>query len=426
MRAANWLGHKWYNVPFELENESGMINNMSIAPVLDLGARGPLAGAPRDISLCWLLRRLQSFEATKPVDHVFGLLGMYRKLQRLETLPELLRPDYSKPLAVVLRDASRYAIEEERDDITMFQYLNTYPATETDPEDLPSWVPRWHLPQFKTGHPTDLPTFFKAHDGTPTCQVKDSHSYDPDVLRLKGIAVDGIAICSATILGRTTILRHLPWVVGKSGQRRPGFWRTLMAGENVNDGPATEAEASEYLDWARYFRARQTPVARATLLHELREAAAAGAGAGAAHDEAAWRAARYDTAALKHSNGRVLFRTSAGNMGLGPRTLREGDVVAVLYGCRWPVVLRPCEDASLTPPPSGRDGQEAEEGPPRPAVLEEKAFGPRPPQPRDYHLTPQPGGYRILGVCYVDGIMDGEFVRKAREEQREDMVFDLR
>lgn len=59
--------------------------------------------------------------------------------------------------------------------------------------------------------------------------------------------------------------------------------------------------------------------------------------------------------------GRRLFTTVSGFIGLAPETAQSGDVIAVVLGCNFPVVLRPCGDE-----------------------------------------------YRIVGECYAHGLMDGE------------------
>ena len=71
--------------------------------------------------------------------------------------------------------------------------------------------------------------------------------------------------------------------------------------------------------------------------------------------------------------GRRLVTTSTGYLGLAPAELLEGDIIAVLYGCNFPVVLRPCEDK-----------------------------------------------FYFIGECYVDGVMDGELMEaKERGEYQE-------
>ncbi|KAF2818345.1 hypothetical protein CC86DRAFT_413998 [Ophiobolus disseminans] len=58
--------------------------------------------------------------------------------------------------------------------------------------------------------------------------------------------------------------------------------------------------------------------------------------------------------------------TSETLIGLGPPKTQEGDVIAILYGCSVPVILRPMRDAS------------------------------------------SPQGYDFIGEAYIYGKMDGE------------------
>ena len=77
---------------------------------------------------------------------------------------------------------------------------------------------------------------------------------------------------------------------------------------------------------------------------------------------------------------RRLFVTELGLLGLGPQKTEKENVVAVLFGCQWPVVLRP---------------------------------------------TQQEGHYTILETAYVHGIMFGEAVKRRQQEANENAVFHI-
>jgi hypothetical protein len=64
---------------------------------------------------------------------------------------------------------------------------------------------------------------------------------------------------------------------------------------------------------------------------------------------------------------RRLITTEGGWLGLAPEEVQKGDVVANLYGCNSPVVLRPSDQYDEC-------------------------------------------RYLVIGECYVDGIMDGELI----------------
>ena len=63
-----------------------------------------------------------------------------------------------------------------------------------------------------------------------------------------------------------------------------------------------------------------------------------------------------------YCSGRTFFSSHEGRFGLGPYNARPGDLVAVLLGCRMPMMLRTCSE----------------------------------------------GGYQVIGEAYYDGFMNGE------------------
>ncbi|KAF5549336.1 heterokaryon incompatibility protein [Fusarium mexicanum] len=69
--------------------------------------------------------------------------------------------------------------------------------------------------------------------------------------------------------------------------------------------------------------------------------------------------------------GRTLFRTQKGMLGLGHELIQPGDVVTLLLGCHSPIVLRPRHE----------------------------------------------GGFTFVGDAYVDGIMQGEFFQTIPTEK---------
>ncbi len=75
-----------------------------------------------------------------------------------------------------------------------------------------------------------------------------------------------------------------------------------------------------------------------------------------------------DLAVAIAQNGRRFMVTQAGRMGLIPKHAKEGDVVAILIGCRVPIILRSVA-----------------------------------------------GYYSVIGDAYVQGMMDGE----AKDEIKE-------
>ncbi|KAF2025760.1 hypothetical protein EK21DRAFT_92947 [Setomelanomma holmii] len=73
---------------------------------------------------------------------------------------------------------------------------------------------------------------------------------------------------------------------------------------------------------------------------------------------------------------RRIVTTKTGFLGLAPAEAEAGDSIAIPYGCDNPVVLRSCKD-----------------------------------------------GYRYVGECYIDGLMDGEAIEAVeRGEYKEETI----
>lgn len=87
---------------------------------------------------------------------------------------------------------------------------------------------------------------------------------------------------------------------------------------------------------------------------------------------------RYARSLRRVTWGRAIFHTKDGQLGLGLECIQPGDIIAILYGCEYPVVMRP---------------------------------------------LPTLGEYTFLECAYVYGIMEGEAVRRHKELGHEDVRF---
>lgn len=90
---------------------------------------------------------------------------------------------------------------------------------------------------------------------------------------------------------------------------------------------------------------------------------------------------------------RRFFITEGGYMGLGPDDTKEGDSIAILMGSRVPLMIR---NAGLRKVPTE-------------VMIDSDDFNtPIGPQPFDAANTAQKTCYKLIGDCYVHGIMSGE------------------
>lgn len=116
--------------------------------------------------------------------------------------------------------------------------------------------------------------------------------------------------------------------------------------------------------------------------------------------------------------------------GLGPSTLRQGDIVAVLWGCAVPVILRPHRQTpvnqagsipfTVTPAINlsvPMDGASS---------VEDDYTGSAPKRPKLAIKTePTVEDYEFVGECYVHGMMNGEIFHWADSHGRKVMDFNL-
>lgn len=79
----------------------------------------------------------------------------------------------------------------------------------------------------------------------------------------------------------------------------------------------------------------------------------------------------------RHKMGLRLITTLKGNVGMGWREVRIGDMICILFGCNVPVVIRP-------------------------------------------RLK---GTYQLVGECYLEGYMNGEILAEAKVSETDDFVF---
>jgi hypothetical protein len=99
------------------------------------------------------------------------------------------------------------------------------------------------------------------------------------------------------------------------------------------------------------------------------------------------------------TRGRQFFSTSKGFMGSGPFRLKQGDLVVILFGGGMPFVLRPSYQMIDEP---------AKASPVRYAINNQGSES----------LT-----YRLIGECYLHGVMDGELINDGGSPNKEEIFY---
>ncbi|KAJ9621331.1 hypothetical protein H2203_007383 [Taxawa tesnikishii (nom. ined.)] len=147
------------------------------------------------------LRAFQPFDATKPVDKIFGIMGLIDD-------PDLIRVDYDRTVQQVYHETALRIINQSQSLELLLDCLQT--TTRPNTPGLPSWVPDWSA----TDQPLDKPMLavlaeerFAASQATSTGQAV--------------VEEDGSLKLSGHVIGRITELgRHFPTI----SDMRERYW----------------------------------------------------------------------------------------------------------------------------------------------------------------------------------------------------------
>lgn len=375
LRVVGWLRHKWHHIADDIKDPVG-----SIFPLFNWADRqhGLFGSGLRSPEAMDLLIDLRAFHAFDRRDHVFAILGLLQKHTGSET-PVALAADYNASLATVLHPATKYIVQE-REHLEVLRFV-THRAVENNEDDIASWAPSQHVAWDGAVDTMGFQGLWhNASAGRKfvTQQLND----EPSILRTTGIAVD-----SVQNLG----------TVWRLASRRDYSIVQLIA-----EADALVAGTSAGVANRNAFAAMVLCAGTTESLTNYQEAEAGAACLAYTSLKEQWLAlpddelepwaqylSRNDKSATSFaqalanaSHNRMVFKTTSRYVGLGPQTTRKDDIVAILYGSRWPVVLREFEQ--------------------------------------------YPGDYEFVGTCYMYGIMNGEAVHEHEASGKEVETFRLR
>lgn len=311
--------------------------------------------------LAGMLEIPQRFEKTEPKDSIYGILGLIDRIEdESEDQATLLHVEYTKSLAAILRDATRYALHQTANLSVLRQLYHS--NNELDGSTFPSWAIQAHI-QRQSGDLQWLPNFFSASKGLPLPSSLLDRSRGSDILLLQGITADHVSETTITCEGEDwhgyegfdgwlrsakALLHGIrdSSVYGDAHQTHLAMGFALTAGEAYNRKRAVAEDIStltKYID--------EMPMRRDSLLD------------GSTTYSEAKMDAMYAVSRVTFCMRRRFFITRGSRVGLGPNSMRPGDRVMVFRGGHTPFVIREIDDE-----------------------------------------------YQLVGACYVHGIMDGEAV----------------
>ncbi|KIM98489.1 hypothetical protein OIDMADRAFT_128054, partial [Oidiodendron maius Zn] len=344
--------------------------------VLEHGEKSPLLT---------LLKLFSVTEATQPRDHLFALLGLAS-----DTEDKSFDPDYEAPLGEIIRRYAATFVQKGRA-IEMLLDAGISPAA----PQLPSWVPDWtrSAPQpFLIPDPigmknqsSNLNAIYHASANLPP---KIQYDTATDLLVIEGGIVDRVGQIGQRddemdILGRLSLyISDAENIIGTLSSYPTGEdvseveWRTLIAnrtktlrdlqgiGSNAWDGDLSEptAQLGEAYKALKLFCwvVENNPGyifssdERIAFLQTTKKP--------------------YEQPLLDTRSGRLLCRTEGGYVGLVPRHTQAGDLVCIVYGSPVPFIVRESDERE--------------------------------------------GAHRVVGECYIHGIMRGEALQSKQFEER--------
>ena len=324
-----------------------------------------------------LVLSLRGFECTDPRDKVYSMLGILGSMG--QRAYQDLVPDYSKDVFEVYRDFVKCIVTDTKSlDILCLDWApSNHMKTEAGVSELPSWIPDWRGHAFSMQQqewedhkisetlldPTGKVRYHASGKGFSkrhaVVRWPHEHAYQSlnrrfleDVNRDRSIVVTGVAVGSIVFCTES----FSDGIITKSALERLGgpfkaksqdvtelpeqLWRTLIA-DRGREGMQSSSLYRRACGYILRKLSRNGHINIDKLLHretgyvkEYLERVRA----------VTWNRS-FIEGVLNHS-----FISASGKLvGLGPPTVRENDLIVVLYGCSVPFILRKVRGKASAP-----------------------------------------------------------------------------
>ena len=380
-QAAIWFQASGYALPRVLKYHLGDLKDfLSISHVAAIWQMHAVPG--KKLPLLDLLRDFRDRHATQDVDKVYATFGLANETMD-KRLHALIEPDYTKPVGEVYRDVARFLIVE-RGNLLILSHAG---GTQAIKPFWPSWTPDWNHQKAAIELVTETNPYGYNADGDEPLTVGDA--VDSNSLALEGIEADHIKVYGEKL--KSYGFKHMTyqeeidfvkaaWTLVQNLEDGSGPYAskqmlltlisTLTAGFSDTVGSQPTSGMSFFEDAAQWISKHvgsKIPISnlskRRAWLPAIRDSQDSG---------------QFHEAFVRTCMDRRFFLSGDGRMGIGPETLREGDIVAVLFGGILPYVLRPAG-----------------------------------------------GRWKLIGECYVPGLIKGEAVEHWKASGPERQLFEL-
>jgi hypothetical protein len=355
----------------------------------------------KDYSLRSLLVDFSRRQTTKPVDKIYGLLGL------ADDRDKYAAPDYSRTHVVVFAEVARVIIEDQAN-LDFLQVAGIGDSLGNSTLGLPSWAPDWTTRRYhcmsrgrRRWRACGDMDYRKEYWCLPASGTLLATGILVDIVSATCSVLDGIA--ERRLLKLETLFSDgeaAPYLNGKA-TRLQAYFRTLLCGcglvsleqlkvgsdafhdaaaaflyelgEGIEQSPdenilgmKSRDYVVRFLRWMREDRRGRTDeqilekfgnqAQKLTRKDDFDQGAKSQGG---------YRLSRIS---VNNKCGGYVVETETGFIGMASDRVRKGDAVCVLFGCSAPLIMRQQED----------------------------------------HWT-------LVQACYVEGLMDGEVVQQLRD-----------
>lgn len=303
-----------------------------------------------------LLWRTYDWDAEDPRDRFFALLELAADLPPLKSLPPLLQPDYTITSGDVARNFTRYGIENTKR--LLLLALHEHEASALDESTgVPSWAywpvkckDHFGLRYEELGSESDPRIVTRSeHHASRNVEADMLPSDDLDCLTLGGLRVDTIAKRLQAPPSHPDLANNV-WQWCEAAHRelvvtkeKLDFVTFIHQFVYTIDGPwnpykAIEPWVDDVCVWLKHKIQAGDPRISPYLSQFLGDLESAYPGdRSTVFDVKYWLETWEKNIQTKMAQ---LCVTERGDMALAPYTVREGDVVAVLFGGEFPFALR--------------------------------------------------------------------------------------
>jgi len=301
-----------------------------------------------------VLSRCSHFDCGDPRDKIYALLS--HPSARMQDGNTIVQPDYTCSIYQLNVNLATQTLGKLHS-LQILSAVQHYRSTDLDDISIASWVPSFEKPRIYNML-WGIPSFHHLQTATKT--LPRFHKFhNSTTLKMVGLLVGSIDRCGTTIKGSwfrswaSGDLHHLKALIsfiGAGSNSSNCIYPTLA---DRAKAICTTLTAGEPHARPEHF----------TAFAKVRIPDTADLGDPNSSSEAG-DSEMFAICAAYYTNNRRLFATAQGYIGLGPCAMQEYDILCVLFGCLVPFVLRPSGER-----------------------------------------------YRLVGECYVHGIMQGEAIQ---------------